>query len=369
MENNDNFKLILNKSNKRKDGSFTVYIEVNTSSGKRLRKSTGITVLEKNWRGQYPKFIGPKDIDFQLKNQQLLEKLEAIRGGISSLDKRPSFFEFFKQFIRENDPNVGKLRRLEYRRTCEHLLVFEEEEKYPIDWETINVEFFNRFRSFLSSLNYGTNYQIKFFKIIKQVMKLGNIRGVHTNLSFQERGWRLQEEEYESVYLNEKEINQIEITKVAASLQKSKDWLLIGCYLGLRFEDLMSLSKENIRKHQGKDVIRVQQSKTKELVVIPIKPLIVEILKKYDGFPPRLANAYFNRSIKIICRTAGLKDADRVMAHTMRRSFATNCYLAGIPSIGIMKITGHKTESAFLRYIKVTKEESAIQLSENPFFS
>ena len=45
--------------------------------------------------------------------------------------------------------------------------------------------------------------------------------------------------------------------------------------------------------------------------------------------------------------------------HTGRRSFATNMYLMSASTIGIMKITGHKTELNFLKYIKITREENA----------
>ena len=48
-----------------------------------------------------------------------------------------------------------------------------------------------------------------------------------------------------------------------------------------------------------------------------------------------------------------------VTAHTARRSFATNMYKRGYPTLMIMKITGHKTEKAFLSYIKVSEEENA----------
>jgi len=44
----------------------------------------------------------------------------------------------------------------------------------------------------------------------------------------------------------------------------------------------------------------------------------------------------------------------QVVTHTGRRSFATNNYLMGVPSITIMAITGHKTETAFLGYLKIT---------------
>ncbi|MBT7748279.1 MAG: hypothetical protein HN728_00390, partial [Flavobacteriales bacterium] len=179
-----------------------------------------------------------------------------------------SFFRFYEAFIREHDPLVGRLRRLEFRRTYDHLVAFEEAEKYRIDWDTITVEFFNRFRAFLTSLEYSTNYQIKFFKMIKQIMRLGLIRKVHDNRSFEERSWRIREEPFDSIYLTEVEIKKIAKTTVPSKLQNSKEWLVMGCYLGLRFEDLMGLSMMNIRQHRGVDVIRVEQSKTKELVVI-----------------------------------------------------------------------------------------------------
>ena len=57
-----------------------------------------------------------------------------------------------------------------------------------------------------------------------------------------------------------------------------------------------------------------------------------------------------------------------VTTHTARRSFATNAYKSGIPSLKIMMITGHTTESSFLRYIKITGEENAISMAGEQFF-
>jgi hypothetical protein len=51
-----------------------------------------------------------------------------------------------------------------------------------------------------------------------------------------------------------------------------------------------------------------------------------------------------------------------IPTHTAKRSFATNMFLMGVPSITIMAITGHRAEKAFLKYIKVTPKEHAIQL-------
>lgn len=58
-----------------------------------------------------------------------------------------------------------------------------------------------------------------------------------------------------------------------------------------------------------------------------------------------------------------------VKTHTARRSGATNMYLAGIPTIAIMKITGNKTEKEFMKYIKITEEQTAMELMNHPYFA
>lgn len=94
-----------------------------------------------------------------------------------------------------------------------------------------------------------------------------------------------------------------------------------------------------------------------------------------------------NTQIKLIARAAGItstvqinetrggKNVTRqvskcelVTTHTARRSAATNMYLAGIPSISIMKITGHRTEKNFMKYIRITQAENAALIQSNRFF-
>ena len=48
-----------------------------------------------------------------------------------------------------------------------------------------------------------------------------------------------------------------------------------------------------------------------------------------------------------------------ISTHAARRSFCTNAFKDGIPTLHIMSISGHKTEKAFLKYIKVDGEEHA----------
>ncbi len=72
--------------------------------------------------------------------------------------------------------------------------------------------------------------------------------------------------------------------------------------------------------------------------------------------------------------TQQLPKYELITTHTARRSFATNQYLLGVPTITIMEMTGHRTEKAFMKYIKVTKREHAQKIrviwnkqKEHPF--
>ena len=53
-----------------------------------------------------------------------------------------------------------------------------------------------------------------------------------------------------------------------------------------------------------------------------------------------------------------------ITSHTCRRSFCTNEFLAGTPVKLIMKISGHKKESDFYRYIKISAEQAALQIEK-----
>ncbi|MBK6894080.1 MAG: tyrosine-type recombinase/integrase [Flavobacteriales bacterium] len=60
---------------------------------------------------------------------------------------------------------------------------------------------------------------------------------------------------------------------------------------------------------------------------------------------------------------------ERVTTHTARRSFASNCYRDGIPARTIMAVTGHTTEQAFMRYIRLTNDEHADIMAKSSLFT
>ena len=140
---------------------------------------------------------------------------------------------------------------------------------------------------------------------------------------------------------------------------------------------------------EGGTYINILTQKTSTKVVIPLNPIVINILKKYDGFiPAPLSNQKMNQYLKVIGELAGLTSKisitrtkggiktktaipkyNLIHTHSCRKSFATNAFLAGVPTLAIMKITGHTTENQFLKYVKISEEENANNLINHKFFT
>lgn len=165
---------------------------------------------------------------------------------------------------------------------------------------------------------------------------------------------------------------------------------MVGCYTAQRFSDYSTINEGNIRTlESGQLVIDLKQQKTGNHVIIPVRPELQAILDKYENRLPKSYEQKVNKFIKEIAREAGITEKIEVSYVAKRgnedalgrevrfgkdsygtcRSGATNMYLAGIPTIAIMKITGHKTEKEFMKYIKITEEQTAMELMNHPYFS
>lgn len=246
----------------------------------------------------------------------------------------------------------------------------------------INEAWFEGFLAWTVEKDYtqGTIYnmvsQIKSFfnKMIKR----------HNNTFVNSEEFSVVPGETDSIALSEAEIQQLYRTKLRKSQTKAMHVFCYGCCVGLRVEDLMRINEYKVRGN----VFDILTSKKEQKVTIPVHWLAKEIYELYGGTLPVFKYQTFVYHLKKICRAAGITEpylkvemrkgkktekyidkCNLVGPHTMRRSFLTNAYLAGIPVIKLMKISGHKTESSFMRYIRITIEENAQELANHPFFT
>lgn len=85
-------------------------------------------------------------------------------------------------------------------------------------------------------------------------------------------------------------------------------------------------------------------------------------LGKMAGFEQLVSESITKAGVTI---TTNHPKSELITTHTARRSFATNLCLDKFPTETIRKITDHRTESAFMQYIKVTPREHAQKLREH----
>ncbi|GAB3272667.1 phage integrase SAM-like domain-containing protein [Larkinella harenae] len=202
---------------------------------------------------------------------------------------------------------------------------------------------------------------------------------------------QIAEELTTKVYNTVEELKQLEAVELNnRALERVRDGYLIQSDTGLRYSDLrrvLAQASNYIHEVDQRKFFRVRMQKTGDEVVIPISGRAQKILSQRKWKLQLPSIQYFNRHIKAIAEAAKLtenvvvnftklgklqheekKKCELMSSHTARRSFATNAFLAGLPAMKIRRITGHRTEESFLRYIRANGLESAITISDHPFF-
>lgn len=259
--------------------------------------------------------------------------------------------------------------------------------KKDIHFEEINADFYNDFIHYLNGLNFAKNTVGKAIKVLKTFLNNATDVGLNPNQFHKTKLFKKPVEDVDKAYINDDEILRIYNLDLSGegSIEITRDLFIISCYTGFRFSDFTTLQKEHIT---DKYIIK-KTIKTKAKVVVPIHPIVRKIFEKYQyEIPKSLTNAHANQQLKIIAEKAKITDDfeliktiggvsvkkiykkfELISTHTGRRSFATNSYLAGVPTISIMFFTGHSTESSFMRYICIDELRNAEHLQNHDFFN
>jgi integrase len=299
----------------------------------------------------------------------------------------PNLYKLIDRFINGEIKYQGKDKTKstlgKYSTIKGHLREFETKQRYRMDFDTINLDFFYKYVSFLQAKGLAQNTIAKNIQIIKVFMNEAVDLGFTSNMQFKNKKFSASWEDTDAVYLTDKELIHLFNHDFSENkkLEQVRDLFIFGCYTGLRFSDYSDVKPQNIISVDGETFIKIITKKTKSLAIIPCNPIIQKIFKKYSNNPNKLpraiSNQKFNEYIKEACEDVELTEPGRlstdpdlplyksITSHTARRSFATNLYLEGFPTIEIMKITGHTTEKSFLTYIKVSKLDAAKKLSKH----
>ena len=175
--------------------------------------------------------------------------------------------------------------------------------------------------------------------------------------------------------------------KLSASLKRSKDIIIFGCTVGLRYADLMQLTYNNLQIIDGSYTILLHTQKTSTSIKIPLPDYAISIIKRYNKkngiyILPRLSNSNLNIHFKSIGKLAGwtynvpkiqykkgevvhIKSKENgcyqfyehLSAHTMRRTAITTLLLLGVEEHNVRRISGHAAGSKeFYKYVIIVQD-------------
>jgi len=92
-------------------------------------------------------------------------------------------------------------------------------------------------------------------------------------------------------------------------LDRVRDCFLLLAWTGCRFSDLEKIGKADIKD----GFITFRQQKTNEKVIIPLHPVVLEILEKYSyNLPTEISNQKFNDYIKEVCQIAEISSPEEI---------------------------------------------------------
>lgn len=189
------------------------------------------------------------------------------------------------------------------------------------------------------------------------------------------------------VYLTWEELARLRNLDIAGGKEEqSKDLLLLSCFTGMRYSDLIRLERKDVTETH----IRYHAKKTSTYTEVNINDYSKEIIDKYmrlsspDGrLLPLVIPATLNYNIKRLCQRAGIDTPitrlkvsggvttevtspkyELVSIHSGRHTFVVTALSLGIPTEVIRKFTGHKSLSAMASYVAIVDDLKAREMDK-----
>lgn len=364
---------VVRRTKKKVDGCVPIEMTI-CVKGKRQYVSTGRSVLPSKFSPKTQTVKGDKEINEFLKAMKarlyaiettLLTKgvtvtldtiLDVLRNGEE--ENTITFLQVFDMHI-ENVRKKVKRKLItsttldKYEVTKEYISKFIKAElkKDDILMKDVSPSFVENL--FIYLLKFMTNNTaVQKMKQVKSVMRFAVEEGYIKVSPFK---IVLKKEKKEIVPLTIEEVNVIRKKKIEiARLAKIRDLFVFECYTGLAFSDLASLNENDFHvDDSGNKWIIKKRHKTNVVATIPLLPIALEILEKYNYKLPCLTNVKYNAYLKELGDICKINK--KLHSHLARHTWATILLNAGMDMVSVSKCLGHAnskiTESTYAKVL------------------
>ena len=372
----------IRESKARKNGNVPIDVMI-TVNGERNSFSTGKQIAIEKWDKTKQQVKG-KDQETQnlnnylkaikaklyQKEAELLERgfiitaqilYDAYFDKVESLKER-SLFEVFEEHNQEQEKLVGNgVSKATHWVSVYTIRLLREfvQQKYKREdlyLRELNLNFIQSFHSFLRiDKGMAQNSSTKHLKLLKKII---NLSVANSYMAFNPFStYKVEREPVDIDFLDEEELRKIiNFDTPLPRLERAKDMFLFGCFTGLSYIDIKTLTPEHFEKdNTGRIWIKKRRVKTGVLSRIPLLPIAKLILDKYKGgekLLPIQDPADINKYLKDIAILCGINK--RICFHTSRHTFASTVTLANNISLEVVsKMLGHTNTRMTAHYAKL----------------
>lgn len=289
------------------------------------------------------------------------------------------FFEYIEKLYKRKTANGEKVRS--YLSSSKLLKAYNPK----LTFEDITITFYHEYIQHLHEKSYATNYigvQIKNIKVFMNEAAKEK-PPLHQNFDFKRNDFKKPTAATFGVFLTPMDIQKIHIAKVPKHLEVDKDFFVLACDTGLRFQNWNDINTANVREIKGEKILYVLTDKSDTNVAVPLYNRALSILDKYNGKLPKCkSNKEVNENIKEIARLAGLtRDTKKIIqrrekdvshqpfyklitTHSARRTFINNLKTQGVQDSDIQKMTGHSKSDTLATYDKESVIQNALKIKK-----
>ena len=372
----------IRESKARKNGNVPIEVMI-TVNGERNSFSTGKQIAIEKWDKTKQQVKG-KDQETQnlnnylkaikaklyQKEAELLERgfiitaqilYDAYFDKVESLKER-SLFEVFEEHNQEQEKLIGNgVSKATHWVSVYTIRLLREfvQQKYKREdlyLRELNLNFIQSFHSFLRiDKGMAQNSSTKHLKLLKKII---NLSVANSYMAFNPFStYKVEREPVDIDFLDEEELRKIiNFDTPLPRLERAKDMFLFGCFTGLSYIDIKTLTPEHFEKdNTGRIWIKKRRVKTGVLSRIPLLPIAKLILDKYKGgekLLPIQDPADINKYLKDIAILCGINK--RICFHTSRHTFASTVTLANNISLEVVsKMLGHTNTRMTAHYAKL----------------
>lgn len=241
-------------------------------------------------------------------------------------------------------------------------------DKEDITFHELTPEFIKAFDLHLKTeVGLCRNTIVRYMKCFKKITNMALAKGWMKKDAFY--GYKMEQDETAPVFLTYDELQTVmnkEFTIPRLALVR--DIFIFACYTGLAFADVSTLKKEDLMQDNNGDwwirkgrIKLMHQRKASSICNIPLLPVPLAILKKYENNPvcikkgcclPVPCNQKMNSYLKEIADFCGIKK--NITTHAARHTFGTTITLANnVPLQDVSVMLGHASTRMTQHYARV----------------